>query len=133
MARGIDLIGEWSKSHSAVHSKLLERLLPDQAGVLRSAESISLDQGIDSVLKDLVERIGPPVRSRLLHTGLAEVANANDLRGFADGLKLIVTKTLVSDALIADAIGHLHKHAPDGGQITSAPLPLPGTATASPA
>jgi len=76
------------------------------------------------VLKDLVERIGPPVRSRLLHTGLAEVANANDLRGFDDGLKLIVTKTLVSDDLIADAIGYLDKHAPDGGKITADTMPL---------
>src|SRR5260370_28792973 len=92
MARLIDLIGEWSKSHSALPSQLMERLLPDQAGVLRSAESISLDQGIDSVLKDLVERIGPPLRSRLLNTGLAELANANDLRAFDDGLRLIVTK-----------------------------------------
>ena len=42
IARLIDLVGEWAKSHSAVHSKLLERLLPDQSGALRSAEPLHL-------------------------------------------------------------------------------------------
>jgi len=124
IARLIDLVGEWAKTHSAVHSKLLEGLLPDQTRVLRSAESISLDQGIDATLKDLVERIGPRVKSRLLNNGLMEVARANELHAFENGLGRIVTKSLGADDLIADAIGHLDKHAPDGAKITADATPL---------
>ncbi len=119
IARLIDLVGEWAKNHSAVHSKLLERLLPDQSGSLRSAESLFVDNGIDVTLKDLVEQIGPPVRSRLLDTGLTDVARANDLRAFDDGLELIVTKSLGPQDLVADAIDHLDKHVPDGAKITA--------------
>ncbi len=124
IARLVDLVGEWAKNHSAVHSKLLERLLPDQSGILRSAESLSLDRGIDATLKALVERIGPRVLSRLLDTGLMEVAKANELLDFDSGLGLIVTKSLDADDLVADAIAHLDKHAPDGAKITADTVPL---------
>jgi hypothetical protein len=124
IARLIDLVGEWAKNHSAVYSKLLERLLPDQSGILRSAEAISLDCGIDAPLKALVERIGPRVRSRLLDTGLAEVAKANELRDFDNGLGLIVNKSLGADDLVADAIAHLDKHVPDNARITADTEPL---------
>lgn len=124
IARIIDLVGEWAKSHSAVHSKLLEGLLPDQSGALRSAESICLDQGIDAALKDLVEKIGPRVRSRLLDTGLAKVAKVNDLDSFDHGLGLIVTKSLGTDDLVGDAIGHFDKLVPDGAKITADVAPL---------
>ena len=124
IARLIDLIGQWAKNHSAVHSKLLERLLPDQSGVLQSAESISLDRGIDDHLKDLVERIGPRVRSRLLNTGLTQVAETNELRDFDTGLGLIVTKSLGANDLIGDAMVHLDKHLPDGTKITADAAPL---------
>jgi len=118
------LVGEWAKNHSAVHPKLLECLLPDQSGILRSAESISIDRGIDAQLKDLVERIGPRVRSRLLDSGLKEVAKTNEPRDFDNGLGLIVTKSLGADDLIADAIAHLDKHLPDDTKITADAAPL---------
>lgn len=124
IARLIDLVGEWAKSHSAIHSKLLEKLLPDQIGTLRSADAIALDQGIDATLKDIVEKIGPRVKSRLLNTGLFEVAKANGLRAFDDGLGLIVTKALTSGDLVADAITHLDKRLPDGTKITGDLAPL---------
>jgi hypothetical protein len=119
IARLIDLVGEWAKTHSAVHSKLLERLLPDQTATLRLADAVSLDRGIDATLKDLVEKIGPRVKSRLLNNGLAEVAKANGLQAFDDGLGLIVTKSLTVADLVADAIAHLDKHVPDGAKITA--------------
>jgi hypothetical protein len=118
IARVVDLIGAWSKSHSALHSKLVEGLLPDQTGRLRSAEGLSRDEGIDDELKDLVERIGPRVRSRLLHTGLAEVARANTLEALAHGLEHIVPRVLRPADLVSDAISHLEKHAPDGARVS---------------
>jgi hypothetical protein len=83
-----------------------------------------LDQGIDATLKDLVERIGPCVKSRLLNNGLMEVAKVSELQAFGNGLGLIVTKSLGADDLIADAIGHLDKHVPDGAKITADATPL---------
>jgi hypothetical protein len=124
IARLIDLVGQWARSHSALHSKLLEHLLPDQSHALRSAESLFLDDGIDSALKDLVEKIGPRVRSRLLTTGLADVAKANELEDFESGLKLIVTRSLGAGDLVSDAIGYLDKHVPDGSKLTAEAAPL---------
>jgi len=124
IARLIDLVGEWEKLHSAFHPKLLEGLLPDQAGALRSADALSLDGGVDPELKDLVERIGPRVKSRLLVTGLAEVAKSNDLGAFDHGLGLIVTRTLRTGDVISDAIAHLEKHAPDSPKVSAETSPL---------
>lgn len=124
IARLIDLIGEWAKNHSAVHSKLLEHLLPDQSGNLRSADSLSLDQGIDDSLKELVEGIGPRVTNRLLDIRIAQVARECDLRNFDEGLKHIVTKSLRGDDIIADSIVHLDKQLPDAVRITAELAPL---------
>ena len=124
IARLIDLVGEWEKTHTASHPKLLEGILPDQAGALRSADALSLDGGIDTELKDLVEIIGPRVKSRLLVMGLAEVAKANELGAFDHGLGLVVTKTLRTGDLVGDAIAHLEKHAPDSPKVSAETSPL---------
>ena len=124
IARLIDLVGEWENIHTASHPKLLEGILPDQTGALRSAEALALDGGVDADLKDLIERIGQPVKTRLLETGLAEVAKTNELGAFDHGLGLIVTRTLRAGELISDASAHLEKHCPDSPRVTPETLPL---------
>jgi len=118
IARLVDLIAEWASSHPAHYSKLLAGLLPDQTGKLRSADDLSRDGDIADELKDLVERIGPQVRSRLLDTGVAEIALANNLAAVRLGLESIVPRVLRPADLIGDAASYLDKHAPDGAKIS---------------
>ena len=69
LARYLDVIGECWQQRSGVDVTMLNGLLPDQGGVLRSPTDLRRDEGVPEELKDICERVDLAVRQGLLSTG----------------------------------------------------------------
>ena len=81
----------------------LDGLFPDQtgAGVFRTFDKLSRDNGIDENLKNTLEQLGESVRERLLHTGIV-------------GADKLVTRVEKEETLVAAAKDFLKKRKASG-------------------
>jgi hypothetical protein len=77
-------------------------LLPAQTLALRSRNSLSIDGGIDETLKDLADKLGLGIRSRLLHSGVKE-----------EGVRALVSQAVTQEEVLQDLLAHLRKQAED--------------------
>jgi len=116
LAQYLDLLGEVSAKHNC--GTVMQSLVPDQNGVLKSPATLWRDEGIDASLKDMAHVIGLDVRGRLL---LDDLFRRTADGGFAQMKALLnaqIAKSLGESAIINECLEHLAKSLPDGKPIS---------------
>lgn len=76
----------------------LDGLLPDQTGTFRKNAALSRDAGLDDALKNLQEMLGTPIRTGLLHLGIAAAQELLEQRNVNDDLILRIKELLKQQA-----------------------------------
>src|SRR4051794_28983243 len=90
LARFIDCVGECWSRRGAITKGVLDRLLPDQRGLLRSGSELRPSNNIPEGLKDISEILGVDVRSRLLDDQLMHLLAHPNLAHAAKALSEVV-------------------------------------------
>jgi len=70
----LDVVGAAWKARRGADTSLVNGLLPDQTGTLRSAPDLERDGGIPERLKDVADELGVGVRTSLLHLDIQSAA-----------------------------------------------------------
>lgn len=109
-------MAEYESLHGGLLPGLLNGVLPNQDGILRSPADLERDAGIDEELKGISLQLGCPLRARLLHHGFFTGENSAQLQSF---LKTHVPRA-ISEADAADQL------------ITQVQKSLPGESRPSP-
>lgn len=121
IAQFLDLVGEcWAKG-DAVGAQILNRLLPDQHGLMRAPSELSRDTGISASLKDTAAMLGLDLRSKLLDRELEAVAAERKLVHFSDAISRAVPSSLDEDKVVDSCLGQL-----DRALVPGKPLPNNG-------
>jgi hypothetical protein len=110
LIRFLELVGQLAEEYNC--SEIIDNLLPNQNGKLRSPTALLWDGGISTRLKDIACSIGRDVRARLLLEDLAAVDEAiwPNLKKL---LKAHITGTLDEAAVVKECIEELNKQLPD--------------------
>lgn len=123
IARFLNCIGEcWKRS--GVKKELLDRLLPNQHGILRSGAELSRDKAIPEELKDVANSIDVDVRARLLDGPLSEILGGPGFANGADALQEVVRTETTERDVVQSCVDQLKKVLPEG-------KPIPETAQAT--
>jgi len=103
LVRFVDVVHDcWTKR--GLEMGLLDALLPDQMGSLRSTTELSRDGGIPDILKDIAEGMGLAVRARLLDAQLGEVARQLGIDRFGSAIAKAIPGELSESKLTKDCL-----------------------------
>jgi len=97
---------------------LLEYLLPDQNGRLKSPANLQRDGGIPDELKDIAVGIGIDVRAQLLDQKLIQIGNESSLIHFGKSITSYVSKEKMEEEVVEACIRQLNQRLPEGKQIS---------------
>jgi hypothetical protein len=118
LVRFIDVVGECWTFRKGVDPRLLQGLLPDQMGHLRSPSDLSRDAGIPEDLKDIAEALGIRIHSRLLDRTLVDTAARLGLSNCAGAIAKAVPNVVTEEVLIGECLRVLDQKLEDGKRIT---------------
>lgn len=113
LARFIDIVGECWTNRGGVDTAALDGLLPDQRGVVRNADRLRRDSGIDDALKDVAERAGLDPRSSLLSAELTALADGVGAHA-SEALRLAIPEERGRADVVRLVLDHLRKALPEG-------------------
>lgn len=117
LARFFDLVGECLTDLEAIDVGVVEGLLPDQHGKMRSPRELRQDTGIPETLKDIAERIGADVRSLLVDKELVTVAQGLGLAHTEAALNKLVSKALTEDEVVERCLKRLDEKLVNGKRL----------------
>jgi hypothetical protein len=117
LTRFFDLVGECLADVEAIDAGVVEGLLPDQHGKMRSPRELRRDAGIPETLKDIAESIGADVRSLLVDKELIAVAEGLGLAHTKTALNKLVPKVLTEDEVIERCLKRLDEKLVNGKRL----------------
>jgi len=113
LARFIDVVGECWKTRGAHDESILENLLPDQSGRLKSPEDLKQDGGVSGELRDICGGMGLDVRASLLDAELLAWGQRLHLTHLAATLNTAVDTTSSESDVIEEGLEFLDDELPE--------------------
>ncbi len=124
LVKFLDVVGEcWSKRRG-VDTQLLEALLPDQEGRLRSPDELWRDEGLPEPLKDNAECMGIAIRERLADRRLIETAATLRCQHCPEALCKAIPRVMTEEALITECVRDLSRKLEEGKRVTESERPV---------
>jgi hypothetical protein len=117
LTRFFDLVGECLADVEAIEVGVVEGLLPDQHGKMRSPRDLRQDADIPETLKDIAESIGVDVRALLVDKGLVTVAQGLGLAHTEAALNKLVPKALTEDEVVERCLKRLDEKLVNGKRL----------------
>jgi hypothetical protein len=113
LARYIDIVGECWQRRSGVETSVLDGMLPNQRGILRSPHQLRIDVDVSDELKDICEAVGLDVRAGLLSTELTSSIESLSLGYATPALAKAVTNVAHENHIINELLAYLIKLLPE--------------------
>ncbi len=117
LARFLDVVGECWASRG-VNADLVERLVPNQSGVLVARKDLKRDDGIPDALKDIADSLGCGVRSRLVDLKILEIAREQSLEHVESVLKSAVPVAMTEEDVLDECVRLLEKRFPKAERLS---------------
>ncbi|OLE52857.1 MAG: hypothetical protein AUG51_16060 [Acidobacteria bacterium 13_1_20CM_3_53_8] len=117
LARFFDLVGECLADLDAIDVGLVEGLMPDQHGNMRSPRELRRDAGVPESLKDIAELIDADVRSLLVDKELLTVAQGLGMAHTEAALDKLVPKALTGDEVVERCLKRLDEKLVNGKRL----------------
>jgi len=112
LARFLCLVGEcWVKR--GITKGLLQRLLPDQHGRLRSAGDLRRDGGVGDRVKSIAAGVGLDIGAQLLDQQLVQTLKEQDLEAGLVAVRETTGNELTEDEAVRDLVRHIADALPD--------------------
>ncbi len=129
IATFFDTVGSLSEEHN--RTKLIQDLVPSQAGLLKSPGELARDGGINPALKDIASDIGVRVRDELLDLKLESLGERADLPNLRSLLETEIERVRSEEQVlgaciesVSEQLGDGHKILPDDESLIGASIRL---------